>query len=204
MAHEAYLHVDLSGDEDPGLSQDQKYMSVPPEEEYKVPPGIKTLEQWGQQKFPSGKQQGKTSYQVFKEDDGYLMKVKNRKAVSPWMRSFQNYLRAMWKHRCRHQQIQNIDHTKDQKMAQALPKARTSRSMGACSQGKIDETEWEKIPTTEMTTSLKRSPAQIEKGENQPRSMQTEPNQNKIEMIQTQIAILQRELAIETQVPEDQ
>jgi hypothetical protein len=75
--------------------------------------------------------------------------------------------------------------------------------MGACSQGKIDETEWEKIPTTEMTTSLKRSPAQIEKGENQPRSMQTEPNKNKIEMIQTQIAILQRELAIETQLPED-
>ena len=30
MAHEAYLHVDLSGDEDPGLSQDQKYMSCSP------------------------------------------------------------------------------------------------------------------------------------------------------------------------------
>ena len=37
---------------------------------YKIPPGIRTLLEWGQQVIPSGKQAGKTFEKVFLEDDG--------------------------------------------------------------------------------------------------------------------------------------
>ena len=87
MPKETFLHKELSGDEDQGLAMDKSYMNAP-DNQYKIPPGVRTLDQWGQQVFPSGKNQGKSFYQVYKEDSGYLGQVKNRKAVSPWMRSF--------------------------------------------------------------------------------------------------------------------
>ena len=61
-----------------------------PERNYKVPQGVKTLAQWGQTMIPSSKKVGKTFQQVFEEHDGYLVQIRNRKAISPWLRNLQN------------------------------------------------------------------------------------------------------------------
>jgi hypothetical protein len=197
MSMPSYLYAELSGEEDPELAMSKTHMDTP-DEKYKIPPGIRTLHQWGEQKFPSGKHQGKTFFQVFQEDDGYLMQVKNRKAVSTWMRSFQNYIRAMWLQRSRQPQMskpENVNLTmgnqmKNQSKGVLLP----SQS----SQNQSKDNEWEKV------SSLKRQSAEKEQDKQQTITMHTEVNREKVEKLQTQIAILQRELAIETQVPEDQ
>jgi hypothetical protein len=199
MDHQNYLEEELSGEEDPGLTQNVTYMNAP-DVNYKIPPGIRTLAQWGQQTFPTGKKAGKTFAQVFDEDDGYLMQVKNRKAVSPWMRSFQNYLQARWKRRAQQQmpvgpRKQNLESNR------VTPKAMPSPNKTSGGYH-IEETEWEKLSTQPSASSHKRGLPEKEIESKSP--MKTEPNQAKIEHLQMQIAVLQRELALETRVPEDQ
>ena len=197
MSMPSYLHAELSGEEDPGLTMPKTHMDAP-DEKYKIPPGIKTLHQWGEQKFPSGKHQGKTFFQVFQEDDGYLMQVKNRKAVSTWMRSFQNYIRAMWLQRSRQQRMSKPESINLTMGYQVKNPSRGVPSSSQSSQNHDKDSEWEKV------SSLKRQSAEKEPNKHQSTIMHTEANREKVEKLQTQIAILQRELAIETQVPEDQ
>eukprot|EP00435_Cladocopium_sp_Y103_P025876 s3236_g6.t1 len=166
-----------------------------PSTQYQVPPGIRTLAQWGEQRIPSGKKAGKTFNEVFMENDGYMMQVKNRKAVSPWLRSFQNYLTARWKHRA----LQQLPVTPMQ--SQGVP-SDGSKMTKPSQSSRAPDHDWEKVGYP--STSHKRAIPEIEKGTSSSTSMTTEPNQDKIEKLQTQIAILQRELARETRVPEDQ
>jgi hypothetical protein len=198
MKPKTYLDAELSGEEDPGLMDTQMYMQAP-EISYKVPPGVKTLAQWGQLVIPSGKKAGKTFQQVFEEDDGYLMQIKNRKAVSPWLRSFQNYLNAMWKHRSR----QQIPEVPTIRQTQAMPKIKKPEPRQGTPSNNAIEQEWEKISMT-RTSNQKRSPQKMSPEAASSNMMNTEKNGEKVEKLRTQIAILQRELAIETQIPEDQ
>eukprot|EP00435_Cladocopium_sp_Y103_P028446 s399_g7.t1 len=196
MEPQNYLETELSGEEDPGLQSNQTYMNAP-EQTYKVPPGVKTLSQWGQQVIPSGKKAGMTFTQVFDQDDGYCMQVKSRKAVAPWLRSFQNYLTARWKHRMLHQ-------FPVKPQVNPTPKSsRTPTSQEKITKGyKITDQEWETVETPKASP-LKRGTSEMNQGASSSSAMKTEPNIDKVEKIRAQIAILQRELARETQVPAD-
>jgi len=64
----SFLQDELSGEEDSSLTL--KRPTLRSKGSYKMPPGIRTLLEWGQQVIPSGKQAGKTFEKVFLEDDG--------------------------------------------------------------------------------------------------------------------------------------
>ena len=190
-----YLEDELSGEEDASLTREPTYSQR--NAKYKIPPGIRTLSQWGQQVIPSGKQAGKTFEKVFMEDDGYLMQIRNRKAVSAWMLSLQNYRQAMIDHRHRAQLPEQI---KDMKNHSQKVKEMTSGYQNKPMGSRTDD--WEQVDSVKTVHRSKREKAESSK--EVPRKMMVEPNQERVESLQTQIAILQRELAQETQVPEDQ
>ena len=194
-----YLQDELSGEEDASLTIEETYSQR--QGKYKVPPKIRTLSEWGQQVIPSGKQAGKTFEKVFMEDDGYLMQIKNRKASSAWMLNFQNYLKAMWDHRHRHQLPEPVTRSsqpkdKTQPIAVAMASASKIRSTSTVEEG------GEKVGVNKTGQKNKRENSEVKEGTSTRMTM--EPNQERVEKIQMQIAILQRELARETQVPEDQ
>eukprot|EP00435_Cladocopium_sp_Y103_P036352 s374_g9.t1 len=196
-----YLHAELSGDEDPGLSQTVPYQNAP-DAKYMTPPGVRTLSQWGQQVIPSGKMAGKTFAEVFEDDHGYTMQVKSRRAVAPWLRSFQNYLTARWKHRALAQHQHQVPVIPTQGTSKAAKTASSSVEISGI-KGLNTDKEWEKVPTTSRHNPNKRASSASNSGSQGQQEMTTEPDQDKISQLQAQIAILQRQLALETRIPDE-
>lgn len=94
------LNEQLSGEEDPDLafgkdvhsSSDGSLVKL----SYKRPPGIKTLADWSQVVLPKGtRHENKTFRNVVVTEPAYCQLVANRAAKSAWLKSFQNYLRAL-------------------------------------------------------------------------------------------------------------
>ena len=198
----SYLVQDLSGDEDPGLQSNQTYMDAPGLQ-YQVPPGIKNLQQWGEIKVPSGKQQGQTFSEVYDNHPCYIFQIRNRKAVSPWLRSLQNYVIARQKYQMKHPGQTPLTQVGYPSTSQtSTPK----RSMGA--KGK-EEQEWEVIAKTAAQSSNAKKPQSAKRSTTALASpdrakMTVEPNAERVQQIKTQIALLERELARETQIPEEE
>lgn len=195
----SYLEQSLSGDEDPGLQMQKTYMTSP-SQNYNVPPGIRNLQQWGSLVIPSGKNQGKSFSQVFEMDKNYVYQIRNRRAVSSWLRSFQNYMIAREKYEMKNQApVPPV--TANYVTSTALPKGKALPKAAP----KLEKTEdWQVISDVEIMKKEKN------KRPNEPSTMAnssmmpTDPNPERVRMLQTQIAVLQRELARETQVPTDE
>ena len=198
----SYLVQDLSGAEDPGLQSNQTYMDATGLQ-YQVPPGIKNLQQWGEIKVPSGKQQGQTFSEVYDNHPCYIFQIRNRKAVSPWLRSLQNYVIARQKYQLKHPgQIPQTQVGYPSTSQTSTQK----RSMGA--KGK-EEQEWEVIAKTTAQSSNAKKPQSSKRSTTALASpdrakMTVEPNAERVQQIKTQIALLERELARETQIPEEE
>ena len=64
-------------------------------ESYKRPPGVTTLLEWGQLKFPDGVYKEKDFVTVLVDDPEYCRRVASRKARSAWLKSFQQYMIAV-------------------------------------------------------------------------------------------------------------
>lgn len=195
----SYLEQNLSGDEDPGLQMQKTYMTSP-SQDYNVPPGIRNLRQWGSLVIPSGKNQGKSFSQVFEMDKSYVYQIRNRRAVSSWLRSFQNFVIAREKYEMKNQTpvppvtAQYVTSTALPRRA-ALPKAAP----------KMEKPEdWQVIPEVEIVKKEKNKRPNEPSKNASSSMMPTDPNPERVRLLQTQIAVLQRELARETQVPADE
>jgi len=94
------LVAELSGSEDEALDMSKKGnpANIPAEtqvEKYKRPPGVTTLVQWGELKFPEGVYRERNFVTVLVEDPEYCRRVASRKARSAWLKSFQQYMIAV-------------------------------------------------------------------------------------------------------------
>ena len=176
------------------------------------PPGVANLAEWGALTIPSGKHQSKTYATVYEKERSYVNQVWNRKAVAPWLRSFQLY--------CRHRREASVENQREETKKQGLQmpisphmtpetaaliraggapwltprtndrlikeKAKMDAAKSASSEG---EKEWTHV--SEIEKGSKRSlPIQNN-------NMETQPNADKIAQLQAQIASLQRDLNIE-------
>ena len=174
-----------------------------PGHQYQVPPGIKNLQQWGEIEVPSGKQQGQTFSEVYDNHPCYIFQIRNRKAVSPWLRSLQNYVIARQKYQLKHPgQIPQTQVGYPSTSQTSTQK----RSMGA--KGK-EEQEWEVIAKTAAQSSNAKKPQSAKRSTTALASpdrakMTVEPDAERVQQIKTQIALLERELARETQIPEEE
>lgn len=201
MKH-SYLTMELSGDEDPDLQSNKMYLDAP-SLQYKTPPGVKNLQQWGETVIPSGKQRGRTFQDVVENDPCYVFQIRHRKAVSPWLRSLQNYLIAREKYQLRHQVPipPKVQGDVNRPKPTPLPKASATKEKS--------NKEWEVI--TQMT-STSSTPAKAATNKRAPEAMEyqdkinmpVEPDAERVQQIRTQIALLQRELARETLVPDEE
>ena len=198
----SYLVQDLSGDEDPGLQSNRTYMDAP-SRQYKVPPGIRNLQQWGETMIPSGIQQGQTFSEVYDNHPCYIFQIRNRKAVSPWLRNLQNYVIARQKY-----EALNQTPILPTSAGSGQPSKSPTTSRPSAPHVKT-EAEWEMITKAGSTSSNtkksqapKRTTSETEKSGKA--KMTVEPNAERVWQIQTQIALLQRELARETQIPEEE
>ena len=205
---------------DPRLSTNHHFPEEVPVE-IQRPPGINTLREWGFQPIPSGKHVGKT-FEEAHTDLGYVKQLKNRKAVSAWVRSFQMYCRARSKIEYAHalqlrEQGIEVDltdlHTQvTQPTANIVtptpkPMSRPASSTAQSQKTPAEAEEWitieeeTKIPKeTSRNSKRGRSKAQPSK----PGKMAVEPNTDRVQALRTQIAILERELAREVQIPEEE
>lgn len=85
------LPTELTFPEDPSLG----YVYNDKQEIHR-PPGIKTMEEWGNQILPDGKHAGKRFKEAAQQDPGYVnYMVTATRLTSPWAKSFQNYARAL-------------------------------------------------------------------------------------------------------------
>ena len=176
------------------------------------PPGVANLMEWGAQVMPSGKHQSKTYAMVYENERSYVTQIWNRKAVAPWLRSFQLY--------CRHRREASIEHQRKETERQGLQMpisphmtpevANLIRAGGApwltprtnqrliAEKTKKDnmqksnvgeDKEWTHV--SEIDKGNKRSlPSKNDK-------MEIQPNAEKIAQLQAQIAALQRDLQSE-------
>jgi hypothetical protein len=86
-----YLSSELQLQEDQTLQFQSPYTTSG---EIMKPPGVQTLEEWGEVRAPSGKHPGKTFAEIYNMDQSYAFQLKNRRGVSAWVRSFQMYTKA--------------------------------------------------------------------------------------------------------------
>eukprot|EP00435_Cladocopium_sp_Y103_P046285 s45_g13.t1 len=149
------------------------------------PPGIRTLDEWGQIRAPSGKHPGKTFSEIFQNDQCYVGQMWNRRGVSSWVRSFQMYCRAMKK----------LEPSPDHFRLSQLPVAPKSKAQASSSPTPSEE--WTHVSAVpESKVKEVKNP----KGEHkrpileEENKMKTEVNQERVGSLRAQIAIMQREL----------
>ena len=87
-----YLDQKLQSEINPELTM-AKNPQTSSAEVLQHPPEVSTLREWGQYVLPEGKHRGKTFSEGFK-DQNYVFQLRNRKAVSQWVKSFQMYSRT--------------------------------------------------------------------------------------------------------------
>lgn len=203
-SHQSYLEAELSGEEDPVLAISGQDPSAAMKE-YKVPPGIQNLAQWGTLTFSEGKYENLSFSHVFETEKKYVKWMSNRKVVKPCFLSFQNYVIAREK-----QESKLMTAMQPKAMANAKTKSFGNRK----TQGYLKEGEWDvihldnKMPGTSSTertcgSQTKRSAMASITPPTTPASMTLETDPQKVHRLQAQIAILQRELAREIHVPEE-
>ena len=105
-----YLARMLTSPVDESLKDQKVFQDVPTT--LTRPPGVANLAEWGTMIIPSGKHQSKTYATVCEKERSYVNQVWNRKAVAPWLRSFQLY--------CRHRREASVDHHEGEAKRQGL------------------------------------------------------------------------------------
>ena len=199
----SYLDQKLQSEINPELTM-AKNPQTSSAEVLQHPPEVSTLREWGQYVLPEGKHRGKTFSEAFK-DQNYVFQLRNRKAVSQWVKSFQMYSRT---------RVQ-ADYIQSQKLQeQGFPvtvemlnrnevKPFPTQIKGDQSPTRVDAESqaWVKIKevkSSKIETGKKR--ATCASGSEAPNlPMSTEPNAEKVQQLKVNIALLQRELARETQ-----
>ena len=168
--------------------------------------------------IPSGKHGGKT-FEEAHADLGYVNQMRNRRAVSAWVRSFQMYCKARWQINRDYAikmkaegievdltelQTQLSKVTSESANQEPRPVSKPQSSAQGSQPKEDEQEEWitvgdkEKVPV-ESTRNTKRGNSNSKSSK-----MATEPNAARIQELRTQIAILERELAREVQIPEEE
>jgi uncharacterized small protein (DUF1192 family) len=180
------LDAMLSGEVDASLAFEDRQL---PEIKSRRPPGVMTLREWGQLKFPEGKWRHKSFFQAYQEDPKYGKFMKeHRKLVSAWALSFQAYVEAMdrMQEDCSKAFYQEYARQwAKTEMSKMYPKAEIEKSQGP---------EWELL-----TGGVSSRPMSTMSSPSQKRPMEEEQSQMAIEVQQkeekiTRMAILQREM----------
>ena len=201
MTNKGYLDDPLTISVDPelrGNSQYQENIKGP----IQRPPGVETLRQWGQIVIPSGKHAGQ-SFAETHSDMCYVHQVWNRKAVSPWLRSFQMYCRMRQHAAPTSEEIFDKVEKEPQKTAAAMA---APKGMIKINESKMSppaqNSEWTKIESSAAVSSETNRKPKRGSATGSTTGMETEINHQRVQELKTQIAILERQRAIETQVPE--
>ena len=172
--------------EDPSLSFDQG-----PIVNARRPPGVQSVQEWGEMKFPEGKWKGHRFMEAYVEDHRYaVLMASNTKLVSPWALSFHQYARLRMQAELKYKE-DKMQQEKD-KMHQAM--------MVVLGSDHSRPRDWELIssPPSSMKAMssqdnqgiLKRSASEVE----EPSGMAPEmDDQTKAEKM-LRIALLQREM----------
>eukprot|EP00435_Cladocopium_sp_Y103_P038647 s1426_g10.t1 len=210
-----YLTRTLKSPIDPSLQIKKEHQEMP--EILTRPPGIATLEEWGQLKALSGKHQSRTFEDLYLNERGYVNQLWNRKAVTSWIRSFQLF--------CRHRREASVDHQQREareqglqmpisphmtpevqelirqggapwwsprRNAQAIQAKAMAKKAASSSTKTPEDQEWQLLQEKNLKRGLSTENVQ---------NMETQPNAEKVTQIQAQIAILQRELQRELHGP---
>ncbi|CAL1165925.1 unnamed protein product, partial [Cladocopium goreaui] len=180
------LDAMLSGEVDASLAFEDRQL---PEIKSRRPPGVMTLKEWGQLKFPEGKWRHKSFFQAYQEDPKYGKFMKeHRKLVSAWTLSFQAYVEAM------DRMQEDCSKAFYQEYARQWAKAEMSKMYPKAEIEKSQGPEWELLTggVTSRPMSTMSSPSQKRPMEEEQSQMAIEVQQ-KEEMI-TRMAILQREM----------
>ncbi|CAL1157602.1 unnamed protein product [Cladocopium goreaui] len=180
------LDAMLSGEVDASLAFEDRQL---PEIKSRRPPGVMTLKEWGQLKFPEGKWRHKSFFQAYQEDPKYGKFMKeHRKLVSAWALSFQAYVEAM------DRMQEDCSKAFYQEYARQWAKAEMSKTYPKAEIEKSQGPEWELLTggVTSRPMSTMSSPSQKRPMEEEQSQMAIEVQQ-KEEMI-TRMAILQREM----------
>ena len=170
-----YMTSELQMPEDQTLWVKDQYTAAG---EIMKPPGIQTLEEWGQVRAQAGKHPGKTFAEIYDKDPCYLFQLKNRKGVSAWVRSLQMYTRARL-------EITNQALEKDRQMPLLPTKGQRSKKV---EEGWTEVAQSSNQEVHRTKNDLKR-PAEEEQSD-----MAVEASPERVIELQTKIAILQREL----------
>ena len=127
-----YQLEELSGEEDCSLRRETHQ---PLTYQYKVPPGIHNLQQWGAECFQSGKHKGASFQDIFDKESSYVQFIlSNTRLTATDMLSFQNFCKA---------QKKKLAQTMQQ--GPILPKT-TSHRHSAMSSGPISSTQERQVP----------------------------------------------------------
>eukprot|EP00435_Cladocopium_sp_Y103_P071089 s617_g36.t1 len=210
----SYLTRPLSSPVDPSLQSKQEHHDM--QELWTRPPGISTLEEWGQLKAQSGKQQGRTFEDIYQNERSYTKQLWNRKAVTSWIRSFQLF--------CRHRREASVENQQREAQEQGLqmpinphmmpevkdlilkggapwwsPRTNAraiqakAKAMGSDSKSSSQtDQEWHHVEIEEK--GHKRGLSNEKNN-----TMETQPNADRVNQLQAQIAVLQRDLHREMQ-----
>jgi hypothetical protein len=179
QSQSSYLTAELTLPEEETLGFSATHGNIG---EINKPPGIHTLEEWGQIRAPSGKYPGSTFAEIFQKDQVYVQHMWNRRGVSSWVRSFQMYCRA----------VRKLEPSPDHHRGYQAPVA--PKSMSRSKPPTTVTGEWTKIEKTGeamKTTSKGENKRSMQEPKNE---MLTETNPERVEVLRTQIAIMQREL----------
>jgi hypothetical protein len=180
-----YLSSELQLQEDQTLQFQSPYTTSG---EIMKPPGVQTLEEWGEVRAPSGKHPGKTFAEIYSLDQNYAFQLKNRRGVSAWVRSFQMYTKARL-------EVSNKILEKERQMP-----VRPAKTSMAKMSGKPETEDWISVPEgSQSSASASSKPELKRRAEEEQGQMTVEQDQHRVMELKTQIAILQRELELQTQ-----
>jgi hypothetical protein len=180
-----YLSSELQLQEDQTLQFQSPYTTSG---EIMKPPGVQTLEEWGEVRAPSGKHPGKTFAEIYSLDQNYAFQLKNRRGVSAWVRSFQMYTKARL-------EVSNKILEKERQMP-----VRPAKTSMARMSGNQETEDWISVPEgSQSGASASSKPELKRRAEEEQGQMTVEQDQHRVMELKTQIAILQRELELQTQ-----
>ena len=184
-----YLSSELQMPEDQTLQFQSPYTTSG---EIMKPPGVQTLEEWGEVRAPSGKHPGKTFAEIYSLDQNYAFQLKNRRGVSAWVRSFQMYTRARL-------EVSNKILEKERQMP-----VRPAKTSVAKMSGTQETEDWIPVPEgSQSGASASSKPELKRRAEEEQGQMTVEQDHHRVMEIKTQISILQRELEWQTQGPKE-
>jgi hypothetical protein len=180
-----YLSSELQLQEDQTLQFQSPYTTSG---EIMKPPGVQTLEEWGEVRAPSGKHPGKTFAEIYSLDQNYAFQLKHRRGVSAWVRSFQMYTKARL-------EVSNKILEKERQMP-----VRPAKTSMARMSGNQETEDWISVPEgSQSGASASSKPELKRRAEEEQGQMTVEQDQHRVMELKTQIAILQRELELQTQ-----